>query len=415
MTIFWFIVFSALAGCVLYLPFFLWFRWHKLSGGPLAVDVNYTATGWAVTVGNLVLLAAGPLLRSQYPDSTLGQFLDGRTGIVKWLLCVTVLTSIVATLLRGAGIALQRSPTAQAPASPATQPSRGYRVATILGVPIYVQRSYLLVGAFVAILATPDIDGIVGYCLAYPFLFAIHEAGHAVVAHRLGLKVHSVELSNLGGLCRLDVPTRPRDVWLVYAAGVATQAVVLLATLAIVAVNGAPTSPFGMAVTTTFTWVNAMLIAINLVPGRSVRGSLTDGAVLWGITRHQLGNGPHPFGWHNVPTRLFEPSTSLLSVDGLTPDGFRDGIEILNDNTTPMEFVTSMLEHHVGMAPDAAARTMLDVHMLGGVLLPLPSREMADTAADAINRETQSQGHRLVCRAVSAQAPGVLATSLAGA
>ena len=414
--------FSLVFGCLLYLPFFFWFRRHKPKGdSPFAARVDYTPAGWAFVAGQVIVMFAGVFVGNQYPASDLGQFVNGGTGIAKWFLCTTVVSSVISTLLRGTGIALQRPASAAVPTipaaavPPAAQRSGGMRAGTIFGIPIFVHRSYLFGGAFIALMATSRIDGIVGYCLAYAVLFAIHEGAHAVVARSLGLQVHSIELSGLGGICRVEVPTLARDIWLVYAAGLAAQAIVLLATLAAIAAHGTPTSPLGMAVTTTFTWVNAMLFVVNLLPGRTLRGSLTDGGVLWGMARHQLGKGPHPLGWNLVPTRLFEPSTSLLSVDGLTPEDFRDGIEILNDDTTPMDFVASILQRHAGLAQDVAISTMLDIHMRGGVLLPFPSREAANVAADAIALDTQAQGHRLVCRAVSTASPVTPAPSLPGA
>lgn len=416
------LAFFAVVGCVLYLPFFLWFRRRRpTGGGALSAKVNYTPLGWVFLFAQLAMLFAGLFVSQQDPEGDFGTFMHGNAGLVKWWICTIVLFSVAGTLMRGAGIALQRSaPAAESPEpsntpAPAAQRLPGFHLATIRGVPIFVHRSYLFGGLFIAVMATTNIQGIVGYCAAYAALFAIHESGHAVVARALGLKVHSVDLSGIGGLCRVEVPTRTRDIWLVFSAGLVAQVLVLLLTLAVVAVQGAPASPFGMAVTTTFTWVNAMLFFINLLPGRTFRGSLTDGGVLWGMARHQLGKGLHPFGWNLVPARLFEPSTSLLSVDGLTPEGFGDGIEILNDDTTPMDFVTSILQRHVGLEQDVAIATMVDIHMHGGVLLPFPSREAADAVADAIARDTQAQGHRLVCRAVSAIAPAARAPSRPGA
>ena len=61
-------------------------------------------------------------------------------------------------------------------------------------------------------------------------LFALHECGHAAVAHALGLRVYSVELSAVGGFCRLQMTRRPRDTGLVYSAGLAVQILLLLLT-----------------------------------------------------------------------------------------------------------------------------------------------------------------------------------------
>jgi ATP-dependent Clp protease adapter protein ClpS len=60
-----------------------------------------------------------------------------------------------------------------------------------------------------------------------------------------------------------------------------------------------------------------------------------------------------------------------------------------------------MLERHVGLDRGRAMAAMLRIHQHGGALLPLPSREAAQAAADAIARDARAQGHRLTCGAVS--------------
>ena len=40
---------------------------------------------------------------------------------------------------------------------------------------------------------------------------------------------------------------------------------------------------------------------------------------------------------------VFPPNTALLSIDGFAPTGFSTGIEVFNDNTTPMQFVADVL------------------------------------------------------------------------
>lgn len=98
---------------------------------------------------------------------------------------------------------------------------------------------------------------------------------------------------------------------------------------------------------------------------------------------------------------VFPPETALLSRDGFTPSGFRCGIEILNDDRTPMEFVVAMLCTHLGFNEADAVRTMLYIHQRGGVLLPRDSFEDAKRIADAVTAEARTHNHPLTCRAVS--------------
>jgi ATP-dependent Clp protease adapter protein ClpS len=90
----------------------------------------------------------------------------------------------------------------------------------------------------------------------------------------------------------------------------------------------------------------------------------------------------------------------LLKPEEFARKGFRGSIEIVNDSTTPMEFVVSMLQEHALMDKTDAVRTMLRIHTNGSVLLPSASMEDAAKAVDAITAASIAAGHSLVCRAV---------------
>jgi len=102
-------------------------------------------------------------------------------------------------------------------------------------------------------------------------------------------------------------------------------------------------------------------------------------------------------------SRVFPPETSLLRMEGFTPAGFRCGIEILNDDRTPMEFVVAVLTEALGFNQTDAIRTMLYIHQNGGVLLSRDSPEEATRVAEAVAAEARAQNHPLVCRAVSVE------------
>ena len=83
---------------------------------------------------------------------------------------------------------------------------------------------------------------------------------------------------------------------------------------------------------------------------------------------------------------IFPPQTSLLALPGFVPSGFKCGLEILNDDRTPMEFVVSVLGDHIGFDRKAAIRTMLTIHSQGGALA-LPASSMEDMGRSAPPRE----------------------------
>ncbi len=88
-------------------------------------------------------------------------------------------------------------------------------------------------------------------------------------------------------------------------------------------------------------------------------------------------------------------------MDGFLPAGFQCGIEILNDNATPMEFVVSMLQSRLGMDKNDAVNTMLEIHGKGGMLVPMDSFDESVRIAELISAEARKANHQLICRAVS--------------
>jgi ATP-dependent Clp protease adapter protein ClpS len=408
MVILGFLFGSLIVGGLLYLPFFLWFRYRKPTQGRFSEPLRLTRTGYVALAAQLGLIFGGLALGMLYPDSALATLVHGDTGALKWWICVTIVVSAISLLAKRAGLLLEPPPPEDAQAADkkedSTARARGFKLIDIGGVPIYVQRSFLLGGAFLALMvgANAGIEGAVGYCIAYAGLIALHELGHAVAARTLGLRVHSVELSRVGGLCRVQLPRSLRDTLVVYSAGLAAQGLVLSLALATLAILGPPTSRFGTAVVTTLTWVNLLVFLVNLLPGRTPSGLMTDGSILWGLYRHVSRNEPHPLAAQHAASPVFDPATFLLTIEGLRPAGFAHGIEVLNDDTTPMEFVIQVLQSHAGLNQDAAIAATVQIHLRGGLLLQLADRASAEAVANAIALDARTSGHRLVCRAASA-------------
>jgi hypothetical protein len=78
--------------------------------------------------------------------------------------------------------------------------------------------------------------------------------------------------------------------------------------------------------------------------------------------------------------------TSLLTFPDFVPPGC--GVEVLNDDSTPMEFVVSMLSAQLGLDRKGTIRAMLAIHTKGGALLATPTRAAAEAAARAITTPT---------------------------
>jgi len=286
--------------------------------------------------------------------------------------------------------------------------SKGYiKIATIGGSPVLVHWSFPAGGLLVSIYGHMDPRLWVYYCLTYTILILAHEGGHFIAARFFRLKVFAVEIAGTGGLCRIERPQRISHCALVYSAGLIAQIIVFLLTQLRLQVFGAPESAFEQAVVNTFTFVNLFLFVTNLIPHLGERGLQSDGYVLWKLWLHVYKGHPHPcpplIATPADQTPVFPPDTRLISKPGFKPAGFLHGIEILNDNTTPMEFVVSTLTRHLELSREEAVVKMLDIHNTGGVLIALPTVEKAQSIADAITTDARSAGHSFVCRYAGAQ------------
>ena len=101
----------------------------------------------------------------------------------------------------------------------------------------------------------------------------------------------------------------------------------------------------------------------------------------------------------NEPVVL-PPETSLLSIPELVPPNFHCGVEVLNDNSTPMDLVVEILQDQLKLTYSEAITAMLDIHRRGGRLFPTASLADARRLAEAFSVASNARGHSLVCRAV---------------
>ena len=131
-----------------------------------------------------------------------------------------------------------------------------------------------------------------------------------------------------------------------------------------------------------------------------LNGTTTNGRLM--VQIHDLDAMSSESRGDHAGSPVLPRETSLKSIPEFVPPGFAQGIEILNDHSTPMEFVTSVLGSSVGLGAEDARRAMLEIHRRGGVLLATPSIAEAERIAAEITAEAVKHGHPLVCRAVRA-------------
>lgn len=174
----------------------------------------------------------------------------------------------------------------------------GFRIAKILGIPIYLDVSWLLIfGLITYELAmnfrqlhpqwTPPEHWTLGILTSLLFFGSVlfHELAHSVVALHYKIPVHSITLFLFGGVARIGrEPSKPIQEFNIAAAG--------------------PLASFflaGMFWTMTYIFrseqmvgvlggylslANASLAAFNLAPGFPLDGGRIFRAVLWGITKN---------------------------------------------------------------------------------------------------------------------------------
>jgi len=271
----------------------------------------------------------------------------------------------------------------------------------ISGVPVLVHWSLLAGAALLALLVKFDLSATLVLSFGYVVLIGIHEAAHAVAARSLGLRVFSVTVSGVGGLCRFQSPASYGAAFLITSAGLLAQGILLVSAVVYITLFGVPSSPNGTYLVATFTYVNGALIVLNLIPEKPRRSRIgTDGYLLWKLAANALRK--RPFAMPET-SATFPPEMRLAELRGFKPDGFLIGIEVLNDNTTPMEFVVNTLATHLQVSRDEAIQMMVTIHTNGGLMISLPTYEMAAATADGIAKDATTHGHKLVCRAVGAQ------------
>lgn len=272
----------------------------------------------------------------------------------------------------------------------------------LFGVPVYVHWSFLLGGVVISLFAQRDLYVICSCCSAYFLLILVHEAGHAIAAKLLGWEVTAIVISGLGGSCRTKGARTVGGALFLYSAGLLAQAVLFAASAAYIAVFGWPKSTYFICLINTFTFVNAFLFIMNLIPMRSSRGIWSDGAMLWKLTLHKVFGRPNPLLGNTPTSVIFAPETSLLSIAGLRPSDFTVGVEILNDDTTPMDFVVETFERRLEMTQQRAIELMMRIHKRGGLLWPTSDLETARQIEKGVAEDNRVHGRSLICRVVDA-------------
>jgi len=169
--------------------------------------------------------------------------------------------------------------------------SWSWRVGRIAGIGIDVHWTFLLLLGWIAIVyakaggTAAAVQGIVFIGAVFACI-VLHELGHALTARRFGIQTRDITLLPIGGVARLErMPEDPRQELLVALAGPAVTLVIAAALLSILLLGWGPAGVLDLDMVqgnfvARLMWVNAILLAFNLLPafpmdgGRVLRAAL---------------------------------------------------------------------------------------------------------------------------------------------
>lgn len=172
----------------------------------------------------------------------------------------------------------------------------------VLGFPVHVQWTALLVVAFIVVGGgglgdTSAMARAVIYAVAILLSILVHELGHALVGRRLGLQPRRIVVHGFGGLCEYGRRPTPRQGVVSAFAGPGAGlflGALCFGLLMLVSVAG-PSVPYGLTVfLEQMVWVNVVWSLFNLLPIHPLDGGsmLVNGLQIvttprraWQITR----------------------------------------------------------------------------------------------------------------------------------
>lgn len=169
-------------------------------------------------------------------------------------------------------------------------PAGALRVARVAGVPVYLDRTWLLLALFIAWTGWSAGEGLgTGLALAFAawlvvgILLAVlgHEVAHALTARLLGYRVHRIVATLWGGHTSFDGTgsTPGRSAAVSVAGPLANLALAAVGWAAYVALDW-PAAEFAWS----FLFLNLLLAGFNLLPGLPLDGGQLVDALVWVVT-----------------------------------------------------------------------------------------------------------------------------------
>jgi Zn-dependent protease len=211
---------------------------------------------------------------------------------------------------------------ATAPAPPPARPG-GVRLGRVLGVPVYLRYSWLLLAVGVVFLYSqvahrmlPQLNTVGEYAVATGFLLCLllsvllHELGHALVARHYKIGVRAITLELLGGYTEMesDSPSPKADLF-VSIIGPIISGVLGVGALGLYAVldTGTVASQLAFQIAGS----NIIVAVFNALPGLPLDGGRALRAVVWAISGNR-NTGSVVAGWIGRGVALLTLGAGLL-------------------------------------------------------------------------------------------------------
>lgn len=124
----------------------------------------------------------------------------------------------------------------------------------------------------------------------------------------------------------------------------------------------------------------------------------------WLPTQITKQSPKQPQSPNSLPARLTdiegEPNTDpvedVLLADPELKKPQMYAVVMYNDDYTPMEFVVDVLQNHFKHSLDSAISIMLAIHQQGKGIAGIYPKDIAETKAQAVNREARQAGYPLL-------------------
>jgi Zn-dependent protease len=186
------------------------------------------------------------------------------------------------------------------------RPPGTFKVGTIAGSDVLISSSWFLVAGLIAVIMAPRVEQVqpglgagkyvagLAFAVVLYLSVLLHEASHAVMAHRHGFAVRSITLHFLGGMTAIEGESRtPRQEFMIAVVGPLTSLAVGAGAIGLWFVT--PDGLLLMAVEG-LAAANLLVGVLNLVPGLPLDGGRVLKAFVWRLSG-SVHTGTLAAGW----------------------------------------------------------------------------------------------------------------------